>query len=156
MSEPLGYRKSNKVFEEADSAVGKVLFGRYSKEHAMGHESGKVGHARCEVFQFKSRELRLKSMRHREKNKGMNKTNRKKKKKCLQERISRNKHKSPSGSSRTSLNKKKKKKSFTIFVKFLHMFFHIMFNVYFKKQQQLEEVGIHLVSVKFILRILTA
>lgn len=80
MSELLGYRKSNEVFEEADSAVGKVLFGRYSKEHAMGHESGKVGHARCEAFQFKSRELRLKSMRHREKNKGMNKTNRKKKK----------------------------------------------------------------------------
>lgn len=33
------------------------------------------------------------------------------------------------------------------------MFFHIMFNVYFEKQQQFAAVGIHLVSVKFTLTI---
>ena len=54
MEELLGCRKSNKFFGEGDSIVGKLLFWRYGKENVMmDHESGKVGDAKCEVFQFK-------------------------------------------------------------------------------------------------------
>ena len=55
----LGCRKSNKLFAEGDSIVGKLLFWRHGKENVMKHKSGKVGNAEYEVFQFKYKELRL-------------------------------------------------------------------------------------------------